>query len=113
MDSIGGRLDEVRDTGRYLVGVLEFAFDAAGDGGPAVGQGRNEADDHVGLVDEQKIAGVDLAADQVERVFLVVLGVHLGTKNIVDFLLAFIREENQVDTVESIVELIGNDSFSE
>ena len=45
------------------MGVLQFAFDAAGDGRPAVGQGGDEADNHFGLVDEQKIACVGLAVN--------------------------------------------------
>src|SRR5881227_2895477 len=44
-------------------GVLEFALDAAGEGGLAAGQRRDETDDQVRLVDHLEIAGVDLAHD--------------------------------------------------
>src|SRR5678815_4578534 len=46
-----------------LEGVLEFALDAAGEGGLAAGQFGDEADDHVGLVDHLEVAGVNLAHD--------------------------------------------------
>ena len=45
------------------MGVLEFAFDAAGQRGLAVAQGRYERDDHVRLVDELKVANVNLPVD--------------------------------------------------
>ncbi len=46
-----------------FVGVLEFAFDAAGEAGLAGGEFGDEGDDHVGLADEHEISGVDLAVD--------------------------------------------------
>ncbi len=51
-----------------FVGVLEFAFDAAGEAGfagGAVGAGEfgDVGDDHVGLADEHEVSGVDLAVD--------------------------------------------------
>ena len=51
-----------------FVGVLEFAFDAAGEAGFAgvaadAGEFGDVGDDHVGLADEHEVAGVDLAVD--------------------------------------------------
>jgi len=65
-----------------VMGVLEFAFDAGGEGGFAGGLSRRTtadggvgttgggggdfgdvADDHIGLADEEEVAGVDLAVD--------------------------------------------------
>ncbi len=54
-----------------FVGVLEFAFDAAAEGGFSVsgagaggaGEFGDVGDDHVGLSDEHEVSGVDLAVD--------------------------------------------------
>ena len=46
-------------------GVLEFAFDAGGEGGLSIGQFGDVAANYVGLFDEFEVAGVDLSVDVV------------------------------------------------